>query len=102
MPMKQRPLLRGGIVAVDLIAAPTGNKVSSVVRTFDEFDAFVEPMSNLKEEKWAEKLFVMNQKRDSIKVEFLKENKIPLLVIPYWDFERIDSLICDVLKTLSV
>ena len=55
-----------------------------------------------KGEKWAEKLFVMNQKRDSIKVEFLKENKIPLLIIPYWDFERIDSLICDFLKTLSV
>ena len=55
-----------------------------------------------KGEKWAEKLFVMNQKRDSIKVEFLKENKIPLLVIPYWDFERIDSLICYFLKTLSV
>ena len=35
-------------------------------------------------------------------IEFLKENKIPLLVIPYWDFEKTDSLVHDFLKTISV
>ena len=55
-----------------------------------------------KGDKWAEKQFIMNQKRDSIKVEFLKGNKIPLLVIPYWDFEKTDSLVHDFLKTISV
>lgn len=33
------------------------------------------------------------QKRDGIKLEWAKKNKIPLLVIPYWEFENIPSLI---------
>jgi hypothetical protein len=33
------------------------------------------------------------QRRDKIKNEWAKENNIPLLRIPYWDFDRIEELI---------
>jgi hypothetical protein len=33
------------------------------------------------------------QKRDKIKTEWAKSNNIPLLRIPYWDFDRIEELI---------
>ena len=31
-----------------------------------------------------------NQKRDKIKQEYCKKRNIPLLIIPYWDYEEID------------
>jgi len=34
-----------------------------------------------------------NQRRDKIKNEWAKANNIPLLRIPYWDFDRIEELI---------
>lgn len=34
-----------------------------------------------------------NQRRDKIKDEWAKANNIPLLRIPYWDFDRIEELI---------
>ena len=33
------------------------------------------------------------QSRDKIKNEWAKANNIPLLRIPYWDFDRIEELI---------
>ena len=35
----------------------------------------------------------IQQKRDKIKTEWAKANNIPLLRIPYWDFDRIEELI---------
>ena len=33
------------------------------------------------------------QRRDKIKNEWAKANNIPLLRIPYWDFDRIEELV---------
>jgi hypothetical protein len=40
-----------------------------------------------------EKNFKNTQRRDKIKNEWAKANNIPLLRIPYWDFDRIEELI---------
>ena len=32
-----------------------------------------------------------NQKRDKIKQNYCKEHNIPLFIIPYWDYEKIDA-----------
>ena len=32
-----------------------------------------------------------NQKRDLIKKEYCQQNNIPLLIIPYWDYDKIDT-----------
>lgn len=41
------------------------------------------------------------QRRDKIKAEWARKNKIPLLVIPYWEFENIPRLIEDFLKGIK-
>jgi len=41
------------------------------------------------------------QERDKIKSEWAKKNKIPLLVIPYWEYENIPSFIGEFLGTLK-
>ena len=43
-----------------------------------------------------------NQKRDKIKTEFCKQNNIPLLRIPYWDFDRIEEILEKELKSLAI
>ena len=40
-----------------------------------------------------QKRFEDTQTRDKIKTEWAKANNIPLLRIPYWDFDRIEELI---------
>ena len=51
--------------------------------------------------KWAEKMFVLTKKRDASKIQYLKENEIALLEIPYWEYDNINSLISAFLETLK-
>ena len=44
------------------------------------------------------KRFSLIRQRDKIKKVFCSENKIPLLIIPYWDFENIEKLLSDFIK----
>lgn len=48
-----------------------------------------------KGKKWAEQSLLKNQKRDEIKRKFCKENNVYLLEIPYWDFDRIESILIE-------
>lgn len=41
------------------------------------------------------------ERRDNIKIKFCETKKIPLLVIPYWDFDRIEVLVMDFIKGLD-
>ena len=40
-----------------------------------------------------QKRLELQQRRDKVKNEWAKANNIPLLRIPYWDFDRIEELI---------
>ena len=53
-----------------------------------------------KGEKWALKSFEVTQKRDRIKATYLNEQGIPLLEIPYWEFDNIEELLNDFIKKL--
>ena len=44
-----------------------------------------------------EKAFKEQKKRDRIKVKYCKDNGIPLLIIPYWDFDNIESILSEAL-----
>ena len=44
----------------------------------------------------------ITKKRDRIKNKYCKQNKIPLLRIPYWDFNRIEELVTIFLKQLKI
>lgn len=55
-----------------------------------------------KGEEWAESHFADTQLRDSIKDQYCKDNNIPLLRIPYWDYNNIDKILSDFLDTLKV
>lgn len=46
-----------------------------------------------KGEKWAEKEFKELQKRDKIKLNYCKKNKIKLIIIPYWEFKNIEQIL---------
>lgn len=42
-------------------------------------------------EKWGgEEKLAIQQERDTRKIEYCKNNNIPLLVIPYWEYDRIN------------
>lgn len=40
-----------------------------------------------------EKAFKEQKKRDKIKVKYCRDNNIPLLVIPYWEFDNIEEIL---------
>lgn len=44
------------------------------------------------------KSFLEQKKRDKIKVKYCKENNIPLLIIPYTEYERIEEIVSDFLE----
>lgn len=46
----------------------------------------------------AEENLLKTQLNDSIKNEYCKSNNIPLIRIPYWDFDRIEDILNDKLK----
>jgi len=49
----------------------------------------------------AKKRFAIVKKRDKIKRQWCKKNNIPLLEIPYWDFDKIKSYINDFVKHIK-
>lgn len=48
--------------------------------------------------EWAEKQFERNQFSDNIKRTYCKENNIPLLEIPYWDYDNAENIILKFLE----
>lgn len=46
--------------------------------------------------------FESQKKRDKIKFDYCLENKIPLLIIPYWDFSNIELLLKDFLSKIQI
>lgn len=51
--------------------------------------------------EWAEKQFKRNQFSDSVKCTYCKENNIPLLEIPYWDYDHAENIILKFLKKVT-
>lgn len=51
-------------------------------------------------EKWAKKEFEKNQKRDKLKSDYLAVHNIPQLIIPYWDFNNVETLITNFIKII--
>lgn len=49
-------------------------------------------------EKWAKKQFKENKKKDKIKENYCKKNKIKLIIIPYWEFDNIEKILTRKLK----
>lgn len=49
-----------------------------------------------------EKAFKLNQKRDKIKTDYCLTNNIPLIRIPYWDFDRIEEILDGGLSKLGM
>ena len=45
-----------------------------------------------------EKTFKEQQKKDKIKLKYCQDNNIPLLVIPYWEFDNIESILKETLS----
>ena len=43
--------------------------------------------------KSARASFMNEQKRDAIKRDWCQRNGVPLLEIPYWDFDKIETLV---------
>jgi hypothetical protein len=62
-----------------------------------------EPIKRRK--SWANKRAVSElkntQRRDKIKAEWARKNKIPLLVIPYWEYDNIPRLIEDFMGSIK-
>lgn len=54
-----------------------------------------------KGKQWAEEQFVVNQRKDCLKKEYCKENNIPLLEVPYWEFDNIENIILDFMKEVA-
>lgn len=52
--------------------------------------------------KWAENQLKINQIRDSIKIEYCKDHMIPMIIIPYWERNNMESFIIKELKKLGV
>src|SRR5258706_651963 len=48
-------------------------------------------------EEWAKQEFKELKRRDKIKAKYCKDNNIPLLIIPYLDFDRIEEILSDTL-----
>ncbi len=55
-----------------------------------------------KGEKWALAEFFKTKTKDRIKREYAKENNIPLLEIPYWEFDKIEKMLDEFLLSMSL
>lgn len=55
-----------------------------------------------KGEEWAKERFEYTKQNDNIKNQYCKENNIPLLRIPYWDFDNIEDILFKTLSELEV
>lgn len=43
--------------------------------------------------EWAQEQYEIIRKRDVIKAEYCKKNNIPLIEVPYWEFESMDDFL---------
>lgn len=48
-----------------------------------------------------EEKFMVQQIRDKIKYNYCKDHNIPLLIIPYWEFDNMEDLVINFLKDLN-
>ncbi len=46
-------------------------------------------------EKWAKEQFKKTKRSDKIKQKYCEDNNIPLLIIPYWDFDNIEQILAE-------
>lgn len=51
--------------------------------------------------EWAEKQFQLTKARDKIKVDYCNKNNIPLIKIPYWEYETMDEFIDKELEKIA-
>lgn len=49
---------------------------------------------------WAKKHFRQTQARDAAKTKYLQEHNIPQLIIPYWEYDNISTLVQNFISTL--
>lgn len=55
-----------------------------------------------KGEEWARQEFEKTSNRDKAKTEFCKNNNIPMIIIPYWERENMESYIINKLNELKI
>lgn len=53
-----------------------------------------------KGEAWAKKQLLQIQERDAVKTKYLQEHHIPQLIIPYWEYDNISTLVQNFISTL--
>lgn len=44
--------------------------------------------------------FKNTKKRDKVKLQYCRDNKIPLLTIPYWEYDNIEEKLCKFLRII--
>lgn len=54
-----------------------------------------------KGEKWAKKQLQLTQNREKAKIEFCSKNKIPIIIVPYWERNNMESFIISELKKIG-
>lgn len=55
-----------------------------------------------KGEHWAKEQFELTKSRDNAKIKYCKENKIPIIIVPYWERNNMESFIIDELNKIGV
>ena len=46
-----------------------------------------------KGDKWAKEQYLIGKQRDDIKIKYCKENNIPLIEIPYWEYDDMEEFL---------
>lgn len=54
-----------------------------------------------KGEKWANQQFELTKNRDAAKIEYCKNHKIPIIIIPYWEKDNMESFIIEKINNLK-
>ena len=54
-----------------------------------------------KGEKWANQQFELTKNRDAAKIEYCKNHKIPIIIIPYWEKDIMESFIIEKINNLK-
>lgn len=52
--------------------------------------------------EWAEQEFEKTIKRDNAKIEYCKNNNIPIIIIPYWERNNMENYILEKLKEIKL
>ena len=54
-----------------------------------------------KGEKWANQQFELTKNRDAAKIEYCKNHKITIIIIPYWEKDNMESFIIEKINNLK-